>query len=187
MAAGARSKPRKAARAAGEKWYFTGVPCKHGHLSKRFSSCGACFECSSSINQSTIEFREYKRRHYLANKTAHLERGKLWKAANPEKSREIKIRWRKSNPEKIRASALSRTKHAIGSISAADIAEIIERQRGRCACCQNRAKLEMDHIFPVFLGGKTERGNLQGLCRTCNARKGAKHPADFNRSIGLLL
>jgi hypothetical protein len=80
MAAGARSKPRKAARAAGEKWYFTGVPCKHGHLSKRFSSCGACFECSSSINQSTIEFREYKRRHYLANKTAHLERGKLWKA-----------------------------------------------------------------------------------------------------------
>lgn len=34
--------------------------------------------------------------------------------------------------------------------------------------------LELDHIHPYSLGGKFEVSNLQTLCNSCNARKGAK-------------
>lgn len=35
-------------------------------------------------------------------------------------------------------------------------------------------QLHIDHIHPIAQGGKTEDGNLQTLCVTCNLRKGAK-------------
>ena len=39
------NKIRLAARRAGSPYYFTGKPCKHGHVSKRrVSNCG-CAEC----------------------------------------------------------------------------------------------------------------------------------------------
>jgi 5-methylcytosine-specific restriction endonuclease McrA len=34
--------------------------------------------------------------------------------------------------------------------------------------------LELDHIHPHVLGGKFRIENLQTLCNSCNARKGAK-------------
>ena len=33
------------ARAAGEKTYMTGLPCKNGHYARRYTSSGACTEC----------------------------------------------------------------------------------------------------------------------------------------------
>jgi hypothetical protein len=36
---------RKEAIEALEKFYYTGKPCKHGHLSKRYTIEGVCFHC----------------------------------------------------------------------------------------------------------------------------------------------
>jgi len=36
---------RKAAIAKGDTRYFTGVPCKHGHVSHRRAATGECLEC----------------------------------------------------------------------------------------------------------------------------------------------
>jgi 5-methylcytosine-specific restriction endonuclease McrA len=33
--------------------------------------------------------------------------------------------------------------------------------------------LELDHVWPYLLGGKFEADNLQALCNSCNAQKGA--------------
>ena len=33
--------------------------------------------------------------------------------------------------------------------------------------------LELDHVWPYLLGGKFEVDNLQALCNSCNAQKGA--------------
>jgi len=41
----AKPGPRKAARLSGAKTYFTGVPCKQGHIADRNASSGRCFEC----------------------------------------------------------------------------------------------------------------------------------------------
>jgi hypothetical protein len=37
---------RKSARAAGRPFYFTGKPCKHGHLADRYSHNGNCVVCT---------------------------------------------------------------------------------------------------------------------------------------------
>lgn len=34
------------------------------------------------------------------------------------------------------------------------------------------SSLHVDHVVPIAAGGKTEWGNLQTLCATCNLRKG---------------
>lgn len=40
-----------------------------------------------------------------------------------------------------------------------------------CAYCDTTENLELDHIIPVFDGGKNQRENSQTLCRGCNIWK----------------
>lgn len=39
---------RLAAKAAGEQFYFTGIPCQNGHVVNRYSSNGLCTKCVSA-------------------------------------------------------------------------------------------------------------------------------------------
>lgn len=70
-------KSAKEARVAGIKQYFTGEPCKNGHVVPRQTSNGKCTECRR------IEFLN-------------------WRKANPEKMAEAKRTWRSRNPEKVK-------------------------------------------------------------------------------------
>lgn len=53
--------------------------------------------------------------------------------------------------------------------------EVLKRDNYRCQMCGVTAKdgatLEIDHITPVSKGGTNDAGNLQVLCRDCNAGK----------------
>lgn len=60
---------RADALAAGMKHYFTGVPCKHGHIAPRRVSSNDCVECSK-IRQRSDVVKQYKRAHYESNKDA---------------------------------------------------------------------------------------------------------------------
>lgn len=228
----ARPSPRRQAIEAGEKFYFTGRPCRHGHIAARYVSCGACLPCHQGIEYSA----EYHARHYQENKQIYLANSRKWASENRAKSNEIKSlwrdrnpeyatawaktayqknpepyrararerrqkdpiplneamkKWRENNPEKVRAHKVNRRARKVGAggsgLSGADIKEIVARQKGRCACCGAKTKLQMDHMMPLALGGSNSKNNFQGLCRPCNASKHAKHPIDFNRSKGMLL
>jgi hypothetical protein len=48
-----------------------------------------------------------------------------------------------------------------------------QRDRGRCASCGSKQRLEFDHVIPVALGGSSTARNLQLLCERCNRAKGA--------------
>ena len=48
---------------------------------------------------------------------------------------------------------------------------IYERDGYRCRKCGSPNDLEVDHIFPIAKGGKTEFNNLQTLCHQCNLLK----------------
>jgi 5-methylcytosine-specific restriction endonuclease McrA len=43
-----------------------------------------------------------------------------------------------------------------------------------CSNCHTKENLEIDHIYPRSKGGKSNRDNLQILCKSCNCKKGAK-------------
>lgn len=69
------------AKAIGLKQYYTGIPCKHGHICKRDVSDRSCYECK-------------------------LIKSAKWKKLNPEKHSEINIEWAKNNKQKISSSRI---------------------------------------------------------------------------------
>lgn len=134
-------------------------------------------------------------------------RRKRWAAENPEKMRASRKKWKKDHPDEVRADAamraranpekraalenVRRTRKAGsgGKFTAAQIATLHSKQRGRCACCSTNLKgrFHRDHIMPVALGGSSDITNIQLLCPTCNSRKGAKHPIEHAQELGRLL
>lgn len=50
--------------------------------------------------------------------------------------------------------------------------EILKKYDYQCVKCHSKSKLEIDHIIPFSIGGKTDIENLQVLCKSCNLKKG---------------
>jgi 5-methylcytosine-specific restriction endonuclease McrA len=65
---------KQAAIAAGERHYFTGNPCKRGHVAKRFVSDGKCMECGA----------ERVRQHRAENPEWWAEKDRAYREINPE-------------------------------------------------------------------------------------------------------
>jgi hypothetical protein len=80
---------RAEARKLGIKRYFTGKPCKHGHVAYRLSSSTSCSEC--------LRLRYDPRRAY--------ENTKEWRARHPQSRREEARRYRAKYPDKVRSTA----------------------------------------------------------------------------------
>lgn len=45
---------------------------------------------------------------------------------------------------------------------------VINRDEGRCLKCGRTNKLEVHHLFPVYLGGIDSASNLITLCKSCH-------------------
>jgi 5-methylcytosine-specific restriction endonuclease McrA len=183
-----------AAKAAGLIRYFTGKPCKRGHVAERFVGNRQCIECGRENNHRFYADNLGGQRaravdYYHANKAARCQYGK----ENRDKSRIYVSRWAKKHPEKKRAVNNRRRalKYASGeNYRASDVADIFKRQRGKCAYCTislARTVRHIDHIIPLSAGGTNGRRNLQLLCQPCNQSKGARDPIVFARSTGRLL
>src|SRR5690554_5382565 len=93
------------ARRIGAKRYFTGKPCKHGHVAERFTSDQSCCACKTTIGKSPEQraaLNAAVRRRRAANPEPYRERSRNWKRANPDKIRAQSRRARERNPEKCR-------------------------------------------------------------------------------------
>ena len=184
---------RAQAKVAGLLRYFTGKPCKHGHVSERFTNKGVCRECKNIWAFKNPEKQQASRDAWAASHPDQLKASKAsWAKRNAPKQRAWFTRWAKANPEKGRLR--SKTRKALrraggGTIRPSDIARLSVLQRGKCAMCKCslRFGFHLDHIMPLKLGGTNRPSNAQLLCPTCNCSKGARHPVDFARSKGLLL
>ena len=63
-----------------------------------------------------------------------------------------------------------------GDISAGKRMRVLLRDKFTCQFCGRRApnvKLEVDHIYPVTYGGKSDYANLVTMCKECNSGKGS--------------
>lgn len=130
------------------------------------------------------------RKNYAKNPDKVKARSREYRKKYPEEIAARLHNWRAKNADKVAQHDEVRRQRELnsgGRLTAADVREIMKRQKGRCASCGQKAKLHLDHIMPLALGGSGDRRNFQGLCPHCNGSKHAKHPIDFNRSRGLLL
>src|SRR5262245_39952947 len=83
---------RGAAKAAGRVRYFTGRPCKWGHIAERIVSSGRCVECN----------REFQRERRAQNPELARAQWRAWAARNPDKlqgAARLRVKWKDMTPE----------------------------------------------------------------------------------------
>lgn len=113
---------RAAAKASGQKTYFTGKPCKNGHLDFRYAVCGKCLSCGKISTQkyhdkNRLQLNKKQQDRYLANPSFYInksrayyaqnkddlalrgqQRAKKWREKNKERHRDSVKVWRRNNP-----------------------------------------------------------------------------------------
>jgi 5-methylcytosine-specific restriction endonuclease McrA len=108
---------------------------------------------------STTDQDVQKRRLYFRN----------YYISNIDRLRKLKSEWAKRN--RTYRNYLQAMRRAAGTLKRSEWEEIIQNSTC-CKMCGATERLEVDHIKPISAGGRTEVGNLQVLCRSCNASKG---------------
>lgn len=87
---------------AGLTRYFTGKPCKRGHIAERMVSNGVCHECLSEV---TKRRRESVKQWRKDNPEKLLEQGRRYAAKHPETAEKSSAKYRSENADKIRDRA----------------------------------------------------------------------------------
>jgi 5-methylcytosine-specific restriction endonuclease McrA len=157
-------------------------PLTNFYADKRIKNDGLQGRCKTCCRQyqkdqyrkNQQRQRERKKKYYHANK----ENRRTYITKNREKHRGWVSAWQKKNPEKTRGmrqrTSARRRSNYQGSFTAAEWTALCAFYDNRCCCCGATAPLTVDHIVPVSQGGTSDISNIQALCSTCNARKGAK-------------
>jgi hypothetical protein len=181
---GFQPKERAAANAAGETTYFTGRPCKHGHIERRVTLSGVCLECCKKTQHQNLKRRLaenpnlYKDR-YAKDPDKHKQKAAKYRADNPEKHRQSYLNaMRKRKPQKAAAEMARQAAklHATPSWltkedwKKMDAVYIAARQTSLLA----GFNCQVDHIVP--LKGKSVCGlhvpwNLRVVSQSYNSKK----------------
>lgn len=149
---------RKEAKEAGMTHYFTGKPCKRGHVSPRFVSTMVCMECGRGAS------REWARK----NPVIHAKRSRDWQKANKTRRTKTAVKYvanrKKKDPvfrmkHEVRsmiATAFTRSgytkssrTHEIIGCSWDEFKSHIERQFLPGMSWENRHLWHIDHITPL--------------------------------------
>jgi hypothetical protein len=190
---------RAEAKAQGLKFYNTGKPCKHGHLSDRYTKYGKCVECT--VVQSVAWRIENPEKHLASmqkwienNRELHGTRVRRWQAANKDKVRADAKAWVAANPDKVKAKTLRYIKKNPDAYTARAVASVARRakrvpqwltsedkwlMREAYFLAKLRTNLfgfkwEVDHIIPLrgeLVSGLHVPTNLQVLPKTENRSK----------------
>ena len=182
-------KTRQEAKATGAKYYFTGEPCKHGHVAPRKTK-GACVECLKVEwgKANTIRadyFREYnkseagqqaKRKYYEANKENVIARAQ---ARPDEDKRRYKKTHKVNNPDMYKEMTSLRRRRFRDATPKwlTDTHKMEIRLKYRLAIELSRATGEryaVDHIIPLHgenVCGLHVPWNLQVLTQKDNLAK----------------
>jgi 5-methylcytosine-specific restriction endonuclease McrA len=184
-------------------------PCVKCGSTDRMKS-GKCRSCNKE--RSRIAYIQNKEKYLLAAKVwAEKNREKSreikarWVKENPEKMAQCLRNWYERNRDRVSAgrkkwraanNSHSRTfcinrrrKMAGGKLSKDIVGILMEKQKGKCACCFKplNGDFHLDHRMPIALGGENIDSNMQLLHSVCNLKKSAKHPVDYMQELGLLL
>lgn len=178
--------PLRAARELGLKWYFTGLPCPHGHIAKRSVANRECRHCVAARDakqrvESPERLRANDKRRYWkdpiraraatqASRALHVEKRRAYDHDryhnNPARKEDVRRRarawWKRDATTRGKfayrvARARARIKQATPLWLSAEQHREIRAFYIRAALVnQGRGLLHVDHIFPIR--GKDFRG-----------------------------
>lgn len=96
---------RAEAKARGLGFFFTGRPCKRGHIAPRRASCGVCLHCAR-------------------------ENDAAWRLKHPDKVSAVKAAWARANADRLKQEAAERYRANKPSVQA-KMAEYYKANSGR--------------------------------------------------------
>lgn len=117
---------REEARALGLKQYYTGKPCKHGHVEPRAVVNGTCLECVQTrwkdwyqsddakqcVRRAVAAHRDrnpdYARQRYWADPVKAIAASSASHRKNPVAARKRRAQWKKRNPHLVAAHRAKR-------------------------------------------------------------------------------
>ena len=147
------------------------MPCKHGHLSERYTSTADCVECTNLNTKSWVDKNPTKRKQI--RKKSRLKHIK--------KSREASIAWTSANPGRNRAYVAKYNAAKKKRTPAWANLKKIERiyELAAWASRFTNEPIEVDHIIPLqgeLISGLHVENNLQLLPKSANCGKGNRYP-----------
>lgn len=179
------------ARARGDKFYIPDFLCNNGHMTKRLTSSGACYECSkANTSRNNKKMRQGPDGDIFRAKNNAVLRAWKNKPENIDRVREYarrdQAKHRKKHPINGRvdlANLRAKRLGIDGRVCVEEIEIILMNQSNKCASCADGLlpNWNLDHIMPLRLRGLNKMENIQILCHPCNKAKGYMHPQDWDR------
>lgn len=164
---------RKQAIATNQQFYFTGKPCKQGHISKRSVRWMSCHEC---------QLTSYKRIYDVAPLDNNV-RSRQYKQLNKQRVLSVGKQWRTNNSNRViannayrRAMKLQRTPTWANRQRINEIYEDYDVISTISRMCGGEA-FEVDHTVPLLgelVCGLHVETNLQIITATENVTKSNK-------------
>lgn len=197
---------RKEAIEQGLKRYFTGLECKHGHVSERYIWNSGCIACDKFIRNKIEKtyyakngkrVREKKKPYQDEYRKNNGEKISRQKSEHYQKNKERisaeHSEYYQSNKERFIEYAENRRARILGNggqHTHKQALEILEKQKYKCINCKcdlRKVEKHKDHIIPLALGGTGNIENIQWLCQSCNCSKRHRDPIEWAQKQGRLL
>ena len=149
--------------------YFTGKPCKHGHIVERYTGNKTCCVCGNA-GANKVKQRD---------RTKYIQHAKDWNNRNPERIKEIHNKRNRANPARrnlltanYRSAKDNRTPAWLTEVDYERIANVY-----KLATLQSKitgTTWHVDHIIPLrgeYVSGLHVPSNLQAIPGVDNVRK----------------
>lgn len=158
------------------KYYFTGKPCKRGHIAKRFVTSRSCVDCSYEKNR-TEQHRKSTKLYYSKNSKRMNGYAIEWAKKNPKKVREISRRHAKSHAAQYAAKAMKRYTAKLKRTPKWANLKLIEKFyiEAERLTKETGIQHQVDHIIPLqgeIVSGLHVEINLRVIPKIDNLKKG---------------